>query len=84
MILDDSASALDYATDAKLRKAIKNLDYSPTVFIVSQRTSSIMNADKIIVLDGGKLAGVGTHDELLKSCEVYKEIHNSQFEKVGA
>ena len=84
LILDDSASALDYATDAKLRKAIKNLDYSPTVFIVSQRTSSIMNADKIIVLDGGKLAGVGTHDELLKSCEVYKEIHNSQFEKVGA
>ncbi len=84
MILDDSASALDYATDARLRKAIKNLDYSPTVFIVSQRTSSIMNADKIIVLDGGKLAGVGTHDELLKSCEVYKEIHNSQFEKVGA
>ncbi len=84
LILDDSASALDYATDAKLRKAIKNLDYSPTVFIVSQRTSSIMNADKIIVLDGGKLAGVGTHDELLKSCDVYKEIHNSQFEKVGA
>lgn len=84
LILDDSASALDYATDANLRKAIKNLDYSPTVFIVSQRTSSIMNADKIIVLDGGKLAGVGTHDELLKSCEVYKEIHNSQFEKVGA
>lgn len=84
LILDDSSSALDYATDAKLRKAVKNLDYSPTVFIVSQRTSSIMNADKIVVLDNGKLAGVGTHGELLKSCGVYREIHNSQFEKAGA
>lgn len=84
LILDDSSSALDYATDAKLRKAVKNLDYSPTVFIVSQRTSSIMNADKIVVLDNGKLAGVGTHEELLKSCGVYREIHNSQFEKAGA
>lgn len=84
LILDDSASALDYATDAALRKSIKNLDYSPTVFIVSQRTSSIKHADKIIVLDGGKMIGVGTHDELLKSCEVYREIHYSQYEKEGA
>ncbi|MDE6105058.1 MAG: ABC transporter ATP-binding protein/permease [Clostridia bacterium] len=84
LILDDSASALDYATDAALRKSLKNLDYSPTVFIVSQRTSSIKHADKIIVLDGGKMIGVGTHDELLKSCEVYREIHYSQYEKEGA
>ncbi len=81
LILDDSASALDYATDAKLRKSLKELDYSPTVFIVSQRTSSIMHADKIIVLDGGKLAGLGTHDELLQNCAVYAEIYNSQFGK---
>ena len=79
LILDDSASALDYATDASLRKSLKNLDYKPTVFIVSQRTSSIRHADKIIVLDGGKMVGLGTHDELLKSCEVYREINNSQF-----
>ena len=79
LILDDSASALDYATDAALRKSLKNLDYSPTVFIVSQRTSSIKHADKIIVLDGGKMIGVGTHEELLKSCEVYREIHYSQY-----
>ncbi len=84
LILDDSASALDYATDAALRKSLKNLDYSPTVFIVSQRTSSIKHADKIIVLDGGKMIGVGTHEELLKSCEVYREIHYSQYEKEGA
>ncbi|MDE6597073.1 MAG: ABC transporter ATP-binding protein/permease [Clostridia bacterium] len=81
LILDDSASALDYATDANLRKSLKELDYNPTVFIVSQRTSSIKHADKIIVLDGGKMIGCGTHDELLKTCEVYKEIHYSQFEK---
>lgn len=79
LILDDSASALDYATDAALRKSLKNLEYKPTVFIVSQRTSSIRHADKIIVLDGGKMVGLGTHDELLKSCEVYREINNSQF-----
>ncbi|MDE5721370.1 MAG: ABC transporter ATP-binding protein/permease [Clostridia bacterium] len=84
LILDDSASALDYATDAALRKSLKNLDYFPTVFIVSQRTSSIKHADKIIVLDGGKMIGVGTHEELLASCEVYKEIHFSQYEKEGA
>lgn len=84
LILDDSASALDYATDAALRKSLKNLDYSPTVFIVSQRTSSLRHADKIIVLDGGKMVGCGTHDELLKSCPVYSEIHWSQFEKESA
>lgn len=84
LILDDSASALDYATDAKLRQALRNLDYNPTVFIVSQRTSSIKHADKIIVLDGGKMMGLGTHEELLKNCEIYREIHYSQFEKEGA
>ena len=81
LILDDSASALDYATDANLRKSIKNLDYKPTVFIVSQRTSSIKHADKIIVLDGGRTAGIGTHDELLNTCEIYREIHYSQYAK---
>ena len=84
LILDDSASALDYATDARLRQSLKKLDYNPTVFIVSQRTSSIRHADKIIVLDGGKMVGLGTHEELLKNCEVYREIHYSQFEKEGA
>ena len=83
LILDDSSSALDYATDAKLRKAISNLDYNPTVFIVSQRTASIAHADKIIVLDDGKIVGIGKHDELLLSCEVYSEIYNSQFKKEG-
>ena len=84
LILDDSASALDYATDAKLRKSLQSLDYAPTVFIVSQRTSSIRHADKIIVLDGGKMVGLGTHDELLKTCDIYREIHYSQFEKESA
>ncbi len=84
LILDDSASALDYATDARLRQSLKKLDYNPTVFIVSQRTSSIRHADKIIVLDGGKMVGLGTHEELLKNCDVYREIHYSQFEKEGA
>ena len=84
LILDDSASALDYATDANLRKSLKELDYKPTVFIVSQRTSSIRHADKIIVLDGGRMVGVGTHEELLKNCEIYNEIHFSQYEKEGA
>ena len=81
LILDDSSSALDYATDAKLRKALRNADYSPTVFIVSQRAVSIRHADKIIVLDYGKSVGTGTHDQLLKSCKVYKEIYDSQFAK---
>lgn len=84
LILDDSASALDYATDANLRKSLKSLDYKPTVFIVSQRTSSIRHADKIIVLDGGKMVGLGTHDELLQNCGVYREINNSQFGKEEA
>lgn len=81
LILDDSASALDFATDAALRKAIKNLDYNPTVFIVSQRTASIQNADKILVLDDGKLVGIGTHDELLNNNAIYQEIYYSQFKK---
>ncbi len=81
LILDDSASALDFATDAKLRKAIKGLSDETTVFIVSQRTSSIMHADKIIVLEDGEIAGMGTHEELLAGCEVYQEIYYSQFEK---
>ncbi len=79
LILDDSASALDFATDAKLRKSLKQLGYKPTTFIVSQRTSSIQHADIIIVLDDGKIVGKGTHDELLKTCEVYNEIYMSQF-----
>lgn len=79
LILDDSASALDFATDAALRKEIKNVSFNPTVFIVSQRAASIMYADKIIVLDDGEVAGLGTHDELLQKCGVYKEIYNSQF-----
>ena len=79
LILDDSASALDFATDAALRKAIKNVDFNPTVFIVSQRAASIMHADKIIVLDDGEAVGMGTHEELLATCDVYKEIYNSQF-----
>ncbi len=79
VILDDSASALDYATDAALRKAIASIDYNPTVFIVSQRTSSIQAADVILVLEDGEAVGIGTHSELLESCEVYREIYNSQF-----
>lgn len=81
LILDDSASALDFATDAKLRKAIREMDGNMTVFIVSQRTSSIMHADRIVVLDDGKVAGIGTHGELLKTCAVYREIYQSQFKK---
>ena len=81
LILDDSASALDFATDAALRKAIRNLDYNPTVFIVSQRASSIQFADKIIVLDDGKIVGIGSHNSLLQNCEVYREIYYSQFNK---
>ncbi|MDY2699635.1 MAG: ABC transporter ATP-binding protein [Lachnospiraceae bacterium] len=81
LILDDSASALDYATDAKLRKAIKEMPGDTTVFIVSQRASSLMHADRIIVLDDGNIAGIGTHQQLLESCEIYQEIYYSQFEK---
>ncbi|MCI9337063.1 MAG: ABC transporter ATP-binding protein [Lachnospiraceae bacterium] len=79
LILDDSASALDYATDAKLRTAIRKLEGGTTTFIVSQRASSIRHADKIIVLDDGEMAGIGTHDELLENCEVYREIYFSQY-----
>lgn len=78
LILDDSASALDYATDAALRKSIRELENNPTVFIVSQRTSSIRSADKIVVLDDGKIVGIGTHDELLNTCDIYREINDSQ------
>ena len=83
LILDDSASALDYATESALRKNIASLDYSPTVFIVSQRASSIMHADLIIVLEDGEAVGMGKHDELLESCEIYREIYDSQFSKGG-
>ena len=81
LIMDDSSSALDYATDAKLRQAIHNMPNRPTVFIVSQRAASIMYADKIIVLDDGTVAGTGTHEELLKDCSVYQEIYYSQFKR---
>ena len=79
LILDDSSSALDFATDARMRKAISELDYAPTVFIISQRSSSIAHADKILVLDDGILDSVGTHTELLQKSEVYREIYESQF-----
>jgi ATP-binding cassette subfamily B multidrug efflux pump len=81
LILDDSASALDFATDAALRKAIREMPDAPTVFIVSQRASSIRHADQIIVLDDGHVAGIGCHEELLENCPVYREIYESQFEK---
>ena len=81
LILDDSSSALDYATDLKLRQAIKALPGDMTVFIVSQRASSLMHADQILVLDDGDVVGLGTHEELLKSCETYREIYNTQIEK---
>ena len=84
LILDDSASALDFATDAALRKSIRGMNNSPTVFIVSQRAASLMYADLIIVLDDGQVAGMGTHDELLANCEVYKEIYESQFKKADS
>jgi ABC-type multidrug transport system fused ATPase/permease subunit len=81
LILDDSASALDFATDAKLRQAIAGLPGNMTVFIVSQRTSSLQHADRILVLDDGELVGIGTHEELLRNCEVYQETYYSQFPK---
>jgi len=81
IILDDSSSALDFATDAALRKSLKELKGEPTVFIVSQRTSSIQHADLILVLEDGDLVGKGTHEELLESCEVYQEIYMSQYKK---
>ncbi|MDY5775284.1 MAG: ABC transporter ATP-binding protein [Lachnospiraceae bacterium] len=84
LILDDSASALDYATDANLRRAIRNMKDSPTVFLVSQRAASILHADQILVLDDGEAVGLGTHEELLQKCEVYQEIYYSQFSKESA
>ena len=84
LILDDSSSALDFATDAALRKALREMDGRPTVFIVSQRTSSIQHADRIVVLDDGKAVGVGDHSGLLESCPVYREIYESQFKKEAA
>lgn len=84
LILDDSASALDYATDAALRSALRELTGETTVFIVSQRASSIQHADQIIVLEDGEMAGCGTHEELLADCEVYQEIYYSQFEQKNA
>ncbi len=83
LILDDSASALDYATEAKMRQNISDLNYSPTVFIISQRASSVMHADKIIVLDDGVAVGIGKHEELLQGCEIYREIYNTQFSNGG-
>lgn len=84
LILDDSASALDYATDANLRRAIRNMKDSPTVFLVSQRAASILHADQILVLDDGEAVGIGAHEELLQKCEVYQEIYYSQFSKESA
>ena len=81
LILDDSSSALDYATDANLRKALQEMEETPTIFIVSQRTVSIQHADIILVLDDGEIVGMGTHEELLKFCEIYQEIYASQFKK---
>ena len=80
LILDDSTSALDYATDAKLRAKLKEMKNTMTTFIVSLRTSSIQFADKIIVLEDGKIAGIGTHKYLLEHCEVYQEIYDSQYQ----
>ena len=84
LILDDSASALDFLTDKNLREAIAGMKNPPTTFIVSQRTSSVLGCDKIIVLDNGKIAGLGTHSELLENCDLYREIYDSQFKKEGA
>ena len=81
LILDDSASALDFATDAALRRSISSLPEHSTVFIISQRTASLQYADKIVVLEEGKIVGVGTHDDLLETCTVYREIYESQFKK---
>ena len=83
LILDDSASALDFATDAALRKALRKLDNRTTVFIVSQRTSSLQHADQILVMEDGRLADCGKHDELLERCAIYREIYESQFQKEG-
>ena len=81
LILDDSSSALDYATDAALRKALSQMKLRPTVFLVSQRTVSIQHGDLILVLEDGELVGTGTHDTLLETCKTYQEIYASQFKK---
>lgn len=81
LILDDSASALDFATDAALRRSLRELSYHPTVFVVSQRTSSIAGADRIVVMDEGKIVGLGRQEELLQTCAVYREIYDSQYKK---
>ena len=81
LILDDSASALDFATDAALRKAIREIEPRPTVFVVSQRASSVRYADQIVVLEDGKVAGIGTSDALYETCAVYREIFDSQYKK---
>ena len=79
-----TVESIDYATEARLRSSLSELDYSPTIFIISQRASSIMHADKIIVLDDGNIVGIGKHKDLLNTCEIYKEIYNSQFTEGGA
>ena len=84
LVRKPSILALDFATDAALRKSLRALPWHPTVFIVSQRTSSLRHADRILVLDDGHLVGQGTHAQLLETCPVYREIHESQFEKGGA
>ena len=84
LILDDSASALDFATDAALRHAIRALDPMPTVFLVSQRAASLMHADQILVLEDGGVAGLGTHEALLETCPIYQEIYYSQFPREEA
>ena len=84
LILDDSASALDFATDARLRKALREMKGETTVFLVSQRAATIQNADRILVLEDGRMAGIGTHQELLKTCQVYKEICMSQLSREEA
>ena len=86
LILDDSSSALDYATDAALRRSLHELqsEYHPTVFIVSQRTSSLRHADQILVLNEGEVVGIGTHAQLMQDCEVYREIHQSQYQEEEA
>ena len=81
LIFDDSASALDYATNAALQTALTELPYHPTTFIISQRTTSVMHADKILVLDDGVCVGLGTHKDLLQNCPIYREIHDSQFKR---
>lgn len=83
LIFDDSTSALDYATDAKLRAGLRKLDYHPTIFMVSQRTSSIRHADQILVLEDGKVIAMGKHEDLVRDCEIYREIHEFQFQKEG-